>query len=453
MRVLVVGAGLAGLSAAEALLNAGADVSLIEAGHRPGGRTRTVRDRFRHGQVADSGAEWVDSIHWRYRELMARYGVTDEGDPAPWTTIRRWMFWGGRLVSGDDLERLEPGLFAAVERYEEATDAPAARLVDPSRPDLHPDAATLDSRSLNDVIIDTGLGPVAALLARRNSQGEFAAEPERVSALFVAQQRAHEREEIRRQGVEATANRVSGGTGLVAEGLARDIVSRHTSGHSPRLTVLFGHRLMSLEQHADGVSAVVRSSDGESVVVADHVILACSLVPLRSVDFRTPMPTPLDEAVRTLGYGSITKTAVQFERRRWVAGYGTTDSVSQRIYECTVDQAGESGILMAYCGGEGGARLAESDEAARIATITEDMRRVHSLTGVAEGAFSRAWSTHPNFGGAYAVYEPGQVTRYWKVLREPWGRVHLAGEHVATCTGYMEGAIESGRTVAERITS
>jgi len=43
------------------------------------------------------------------------------------------------------------------------------------------------------------------------------------------------------------------------------------------------------------------------------------------------------------------------------------------------------------------------------------------------------------------------VTKYWKVLREPWGRVHLAGEHVATCTGYMEGAVESGRDVADRI--
>lgn len=447
VRVLVVGAGLAGLSAAEALTNAGADVSVIEASARPGGRTRTVRDRFRHGQVADSGAEWVDSVHWRYRELMARYGVIDEGDPAPWTTIRRWMFWDGSLVSGRDLDRLEPDLFAIIERYEEATDSPAAALTDPSRPDLHPDAELLDSRSLLDVMDEADLGPAARLLAARNSQGEFAAEPQQVSCLFVAQQRAYENHEARRLGVEVTANRVAGGTSQIAEGLARELASRD----SGRLTMSFGTRLMSIEQDADGVTAVVRSSEVETVIGADHVILACSLVPLRRVEFRTPMPPSLDEAVRGLGYGAITKTAVQFDRRDWVEGYGTTDSVSQRIYECSVDQAGESGILMAYCGGEGGARLANLSQDERIATITNDMRRVHSIEAEVLGAFSRSWSNLPNYGGAYAVYEPGQVMKFWRVLREPWGRVHLAGEHVATCTGYMEGAIESGRAVAERI--
>jgi monoamine oxidase len=449
VRVLVVGAGLAGLSAAEVLLNAGADVTVIEAGNRPGGRTRTVRDRFRHGQVADSGAEWVDSIHWRYRELMARFGVVDEGDPAPWTTIRRWMFWDGRQVSGRDLDRLEAGLFTAVERYEETTDAPAATLIDPSRPDLHPDATFLDSRSLADVIAESDLGPAGRLLATRNAQGEFAAEPRQVSCLFVAQQRAHEREEARRQGIEVTANRVAGGTGQIAEALARE-----SSGRFPdRFTILFGHRLTSVEQDIDAVTAVVRSSDGETSITADHVVLACSLVPLRNVTFRNTLPPLLAKAISSLGYGSITKTAVQFERREWVSGYGTTDSVSQRIYETTVDQVGDSGILMAYCGGDGGARLADVSEEERIALITEDMRRVHSLSATSIGAFSRSWSAHPNYGGAYAVYEPGQVTKYWRVLREPWGRVHLAGEHVATCTGYMEGAIESGRDVAERITS
>ncbi|MCU1365564.1 MAG: hypothetical protein JWN39_1203, partial [Ilumatobacteraceae bacterium] len=57
----------------------------------------------------------------------------------------------------------------------------------------------------------------------------------------------------------------------------------------------------------------------------------------------------------------------------------------------------------------------------------------------------------PGFGGSYAVYRPGEITRHWAALRRPIGRLHLAGEHTATWTGYLEGAIESGETVAARL--
>ena len=60
MRCVVVGAGLAGLSAAESLVGGGAEVTLIEAEQRFGGRTRTVHDSYIGGQYAESGAEWVD---------------------------------------------------------------------------------------------------------------------------------------------------------------------------------------------------------------------------------------------------------------------------------------------------------------------------------------------------------------------------------------------------------
>lgn len=76
---------------------------------------------------------------------------------------------------------------------------------------------------------------------------------------------------------------------------------------------------------------------------------------------------------------------------------------------------------------------------------------MHGITDSPLGGWSRAWGAQARYGGSYAVYEPGQVTAYWDVLRRPWGRVHLAGEHVATCTGYMEGALESGDTVADRL--
>ena len=206
-------------------------------------------------------------------------------------------------------------------------------------------------------------------------------------------------------------------------------------------------QVLSFEQTADEV--LVRTS--RRVLVADHVVLACSLVPLRKVTFLPAMPTPLAAAVHQLGYGTVTKTGVQWPTRNWPKGYTTSDGPAQRVYEPTVDQPGQHGILMSYCGGDGGHQWARMPEPERIALAASEMRAMHRLADGPMNGFSRAWSTEARYGGAYAVYEPGQVTAHWQVLRQSWGRVHLAGEHVATCTGYMEGALESGETVAARI--
>ncbi|MEI7506986.1 MAG: NAD(P)/FAD-dependent oxidoreductase [Actinomycetes bacterium] len=445
MRVAVVGAGLAGLSAAESLLAGGAEVTLIEAEQRFGGRTRTIHDAYVGGQYAESGAEWVDSIHWRMLDLMQRFDIETLGERMPWSTIRRWVYWNGLRYTGSDIAKLEPNVIEAIELYENLCEAPAPTLDDPSQPHLHSDAEFLDSRSLADLIRECNLGPVGQLFARRGSQGEFASEPDKVSALFVAQQRAFEKSEVQRQGIGNLSSRVKGGVSQIAQALGRDLIQH------PRLTLKLGCALTSVEQTSDGVVVGCSNSEGLFELAASHVVLACSLVPLRNVDFRSEIPTALREAMWGLGYGPITKTAVQFANREWDSGYGTTDSLSQRLYDPSVDQDGDSGIVMAYCGGDGGRELATQSEAERIDVITRDMRTIHGITAPSTGAFSRAWLTEPNYGGAYATYEPGQVTKFWEVLRQPWGRVHLAGEHVATCTGYMEGAVESGRDVADRI--
>ena len=445
MRVVAIGAGLAGLSAAEFLVAGGADVTLIEAEQRFGGRTRTVHDSYIGGQYAESGAEWVDSIHWRMLDLMQRFGIETLGERMPWSTIRRWVYWNGVRHTGGDIDKLEPHVVEAIELYDNLCEAAVATMSDPSQPQLHPDAALLDSRSLADLIRESDLGPVGRLFARRNAQGEFASEPDKVSALFVAQQRAFEKSEVQRQGIGNLSSRVKGGVSQIAEALGRDL-SQH-----PRLTLKLGCALTSVEQTSDGVVVGCSNSEGKFELAASHLVLACSLVPLRNVEFRSEIPAALRDAMWGLGYGAITKTAVQFSQRQWDSGYGTTDSLAQRLYDPSVDQDGESGIVMAYCGGDGGRELATQSEAERIDAMTTDMRNIHGITAPSTGAFSRAWSSEPNYGGAYAIYEPGQVTKFWDVLRQPWGRVHLAGEHVATCTGYMEGAVESGRDVADRI--
>ena len=163
------------------------------------------------------------------------------------------------------------------------------------------------------------------------------------------------------------------------------------------------------------------------------------------------MPAPLHAAVHELGYGTITKTSVQWSGRTLAGGLRHhRRSMRSGCTSPPSTSRATPGILMAYCGGDGGRdagpRLSEVD---RIALATSEMR------GDARHRATRRWAAtrgrgrnEPRYGGSYAVYRPGQVTAHWQVLREPWGRVHLAGEHVATCTGYMEGALESGESVA-----
>ncbi|MCY7301345.1 MAG: FAD-dependent oxidoreductase [Ilumatobacteraceae bacterium] len=435
MRVVVVGAGLAGLRATEVLQAAGCDVTLIEGGHRPGGRVRSVWTPFGAGQVAESGAEWIDSIHARLLQQLDRFGIERLGAGEQWTTIRRWIHRNGELLGPEQVRAAEPGVYDELDEFDRIVEAAAGGITDPSRPWLHPEAATLDAQSLADVADLTQLGELARLFKSRDSQGEFAEEPGRVSLLFVAQQRAYHA--LHSRGVTVKSHRVAGGFSVVAEGMAAPL--------SDVLT--FGEHLVGIEQDADGV---VVSTDRRALR-ADHLVVACSLVPLRKVAFHTAPPTALRAAIDELGYGTVTKTAVQWPRRGWSAGYATTAGRAQRVYEPTIDQPGEPGVLMAYCGGDGGREWARLSEVDRLTLAASEMKAMHHLADAPMDGFSRAWSNEPRFGGSYAVYQPGQVTAHWRVLREPWGRVHLAGEHVADCTGYMEGALESGENVAARI--
>lgn len=435
MRVVVVGAGFAGMRCALRLRAAGADVVLVEGGHRAGGRVRTMHAPFVEGQYSESGAEWVDTIHGRLLELLDRYDVSLLGTGERWTVIRRWLHHGGELMSPERVREVDPTIDDQLERFEAIVEAVGDGIADPSRPQLHPDAAAIDQRSLADVAAEAGLGELAALFKRRDSQGEFAAEPSQVSLLFVAQQRAHQRDAS--GGDEVIAQRARGGFSQVAAGMAAELGD----------VIHFGRHLTSVAQDVDGV--VVGTDRGE--LRADHVVLACSLVPLRKVQFHDPLPSDLNRAVHELGYGTITKTSVQWPERAWPAGYATTAGRAQRVYDPTIDQPGRAGILMAYCGGDGGHQWAQMTEAERIALASDEMRQMHRIPGAPLGGWSRAWGAQARYGGSYAVYQPGQVTAFWDVLRRPWGRVHLAGEHVATCTGYMEGALESGDTVADRL--
>jgi len=411
---------------------AGHDVRLIEAGTRLGGRVRTVREPFRDGQYVESGAEWIDTHHHRMRALLNRYGMQLQGEGQRWTTIRRWLHRDGRLQGPADIG---PEVYQQLEAFEAIVDDAAMCVVDPANPQRCSSARELDALSLADVADQAGLGAVAQLFHHRNSQGEFAEEPNEVSMLFVAQQRAISAASA--NGEEVRAHRVVDGIDTLVRHLAAGVAD----------CISTGEELLGVRQDSGSVTVTTSLR----TLTADHVVLACSLVPLRSVRFDPPLPSVLAGAITELGYGAVTKTAVQFAHRQWPSGYATTEGISQRIYEPTVDQPGEARVLMSYAGGTGGRILAARTEPDRVKVIEADMREVYGIAAASTGAFSRAWSAEPRYGGSYAVYRPGQIGAFWEVLRRPHGRIWLAGEHVATWTGYLEGAVESGERVADAI--
>jgi monoamine oxidase len=432
LRIVIVGAGLAGLTAARSLGLTGHDVTVIEAGTRLGGRVRTVREPFRGGQYVESGAEWIDTHHHRMRALLDRHGMKLQGEGQQWTTIRRWLHRDGRLQSPADIGR---EVYRQLEAFEAIVDQAATYVDDPANPQRCSSARELDALSLTDVAEQAGLGTVAQLFHRRNSQGEFAEEPNEVSLLFAAQQRAISAASA--NGEEVRAHRVVNGIDALVRHMAAGVADRISTGEE----------LLAVRHDSESVTVTtsLRRLD------ADHVVLACSLVPLRSVRFDPPLPGGLQRAIFELGYGAVTKTAVQFAHRQWPSGYATTEGLSQRIYEPTVDQPGEARVLMSYAGGSGGRLLAARSEGDRVKLVEADMREVHGISAASTGAFSRAWSAEPRYGGSYAVYRPGQIGAFWEVLRRSHERIWFAGEHVATWTGYLEGAVESGERVADEI--
>ena len=434
--VLIVGAGMAGLACALDLRDAGADVVLWEASDRPGGRVRTVR--FPDGRWVEAGGEWIDTSHRHIHALLERYGLRAAGDGAPWWAREAgWVEDEHGLRPAVDAWASDDDVSCDLARFDELIDDVAAGIADPADPVAHPDAAAVDARSIADLFDEAELGDMARFLLDREMAFEYTCRPDEASVLFIAQQRAVTK--AYEAGGEIRSQRVDGGLSRLAEAMADDLGE----------VVRFSHPLVRLERDDGGVTAV----SGDDAVRATHAVLACPLIPLRDVEVVPRFDGAFAEGVAELGYGSVVKTFVRAAARPPFV-WAVTPRFLQRVYDATEDQPGGSSVLDAYVGGDDARVLAEEapDEPERVARVRGEMAAMlpELAAGLGDGR-SQAWSQEPYARGSFSVWHPGQVTAFWRALRQPQGTVRLAGEHVATVCGYVEGAVESGRRVASEI--
>ncbi len=435
--VVIVGAGMAGLACALDLRDAGADVALIEASSRPGGRVRTVT--FPDGRWVEAGGEWIDTSHDHVHSLLRRYDLRAVGDGAPWWARESgWVEDDLGMRPAVDAWAADDQVASELARFDDLLDAVAAQIADPADPAAHPDAYAVDARSIADLFDQADLGEQARFLLDREMAFEYTCAPQEASVLFIAQQRAVMLADEDRVA-EVRSQRVDGGLSRLANAVAADLGS----------IVRYQEPLVRLEQDDRRVLAITTQGSVE----AAQAVLACPLVPLRDVEVHPAFEGAFGRGVVELGLGSVVKTFLRTASRPPFV-WAVTPRFVQRIYDATEDQPGGSAVIDSYVGGVGARALVREspsgpDRVARVRREVADM--VPSLAAGLGDGLSQAWSEEPYIGGSFSVWNPGQVTAFWRALRQPQGRVRLAGEHVSTVCGYVEGAIESGRRAAAQI--
>jgi len=434
-RVAIVGAGLAGLIAAYELERDGIEVVLLEARERPGGRVHTSRNPFYRKQSAELGGEYIDASHRALLSYIRRLGLDVDDLRGLDGTLDGILYANGSARRLREV--LTPEVQAEIDRFDARVEALAAPL-DPRDPVAR--GARLDRRSVADLIEELRLEGEPRSLVERRIRDDYTVEPDRLSLLFHA---AMAKLYARAPKSGTDAFRVDGGNERLLGALIEEI----------EVKVDFEAPVTSIEQRPDGVTVSV---DGVREVDAAYCIVTAPLRLVSEIDFRPALPRSLARAAAELQYGAATKTPLQYLRRFWVAegldGDSITDLPIGTTWEASSAQTGQQGILMSYASGDEGRRFGRLPDSERLAGAANQIERVFpEASDRVESGATAAWAEERWSRGSYAAYAPGRVTRFWRVLRRPVDRIYLAGEHCDSYTGYMEGAVRSGRRVARII--
>jgi len=429
--VIVVGAGLAGLAAADVLTRAGHRVVVCEARQRPGGRIETLRTPFADGQYAEAGALFIPGDHELTLGYIKRFGLTLRPAMPPFEAGLAYVRgrriasnWGGkhewpyRLT----LEERKLGLAGMWQKY----------VVDTTR-DAAPEA--LDRMSAGELLRRRGASAEAIELLRIGFLDMFGDGIESYAALQL-------RERVARLPPPAARFTIAGGAELLTNALAIEL----------RDKIRYAWPVAGIEQN--GQSVAVRTAGDR--LIADYVICTTSFSVLRRLAVSPAFTAGKRQAIEELAYTSVLRVFLQFQRRIWTAEnlylLTTTDLPVRWILDHTVNQPGSRGILEAQITGPDSRRLAEMAEAERIAFALKYLEEVFpGIRNHYERGVTKSWDEDPWARGAFAYFRPGQMLALRPRLAPAEGRIHFAGDHTSTWSGWMQGALESGLRAAHEV--
>ena len=389
-RIVVVGAGLAGLTAALRLTQAGHRVTVLEAGDRVGGRVRSVT--MSKGEVAELGGEWLSSDQPSVLALAREVGVrlSEVG-----VDFAKRDLMGSQPIPADEHRRVSMFVAGAVESLAEAE---RARL-------------TVDG-----LLADLDDGSDAFAVLRQRIEGSAG-----VSARSVGVD-----EIVGDFGIgEATYLRVEGGN----EGLPRAVAAKLAD-------VRLGQPVEGIETTATGVSVTTLNER----LGAEGVVVAVPLPMISKLRFDPPLTRVMTTALDRLAMGTAAKLVLPTEAQPPLLARQN----GEETWWCWTG-AGADGharnVVTAFAGTQRAIDAISGDWRDQLA------QAVPEVTFAGEAAFVD-WGREEWFGGCYSALGPGDETLLEVFEQEE--TVVFAGEHT-TGSGTINGAIESGERAAHRL--
>jgi monoamine oxidase len=458
-RVAIIGAGLAGTTAAFRLAQQGVHVELFEARDRIGGRCWTARG-YADGQTAEHGGEFIDTRHVHLLGLASELGLAVDDLFKGYPTGVVWPDWvGGRRfdhrVIAEQMRRISKAVTAVAHRIgifgANGRPSDAAYYFG----SVTDGARALDRSNMQEWLDQNvpGLSHDITDFLNETMASWYGLDMPDLSALswidffVIPSPGGDERWHVR------------GGNDRVPHRAARRL---------PPGTLRLASALQSLATRRDGTYELV-VSDSTTPVIADFVILASPWTTLRDVDLSDAGFDPYRlTAIQKLGMGTDVKLLLPYGQRPHtfqVAGGGIWSGGMEHTqpnfetWESSIDEPGTAGLVTVYAGGSGSTVFAnpEPHTVAPAALATQIVGAIDQVVPGTQAAYSGGawldyWPGDPWTRGSYAAYLPGQWTKYWGYAGIPVGNVHFAGEHTSTYSqGFLNGGVESGQRTAIEI--